>query len=226
MAKLAKRPREARRGAWTAGDIERLLRRYHEIGEKILEEKASGITTSSSKDRPEHLKIRLRECRRFAQAYSTRELEALMTMQTQQGTPLPWSVVRQLMAVTDKKKREQLQERAAEENWSAIRTAAIIQSKVFRKKRSAGGRPCAPPEDLEELLQQVERHLGESMRRHDLWIGFLQQLKNNPPGKRNRLRLRSRILQISDSLKTVLMRSKELAKLLEFIAEDDSKADE
>ncbi len=220
MAKLAITRMVARLGGWTAREIEDRLRRNHDTGKKLLEG-SDGRSTYSEQD-TEKLKIHLRECRRFAKAYTPCELEALLTLQTQQGTPLPWSIVRLLMGVTDKNQREKLEKRAAEENWSVMRTTMFIQAKIFREKRSVGGRPCAPPpDDVEELIQQVERYLGESKRRLALWVGALQ--KKKPSAKRVSQRLRSRIHVASESLKSVGATSNELARMLESIAENDSK---
>ena len=151
----------------------------------------------------------------------------LLTLQSQQGTPLSWSVVRLLTSVKNKEKRKKLQKRAAEENWSVIRTTTFIQAKINRKKRSEGRHPCSPPpDDVEELIQQIERFLGESKSRYALWIEDLKQKKNKPSVKRISQRLRSRIHVTSDSLKSVAARSKELAEMLDSLAQDYSKADE
>jgi hypothetical protein len=152
------------------------------------------------------------------------ELKALLKLRSQQGTPLSWSVVRLLMTVQNKEKRKKLQKRAAEENWSVIRTTMFIQAKINRKKRSEGRHPCSPPpDDVEELIQQIERFLGESKSRYALWIEDLKQ-KKKPSVKRFSQRLRSRIQVTSDSLKSVAARSSELAEMLKSIAEHDSKS--
>jgi hypothetical protein len=207
------------------GEIERRLCRNHNTGKKLLEG-SDGKRTYSEHD-TENRKIHLRQCRRFAKAYSSEELESLLKLQTKHNTPLPWSVVRLLMAVKPNSKPRRLEMRAAKEGWSAIRTATIIQAKVFRKKYSEGGRPCSPPpDDLEELIQQVERFLAESMRRYTLWVEILPQMKDNPPVEEDRQRLKSRILVAVDSLNSVVVSYRKLRKILNSLAQDYSRADE
>jgi len=194
-----------------------------DVGKKLLEE-SDGKPTYAKHD-TKNRKTYLRDCCRFAAAYTRSELKALLKLRSQQGTSLSWSVVRLLMTVKNKEKRKKLQKRAAEENWSVIRTTMFIQAKINRKKRSEGRHPCSPPpDDVEELIQQIERFLGESKSRYALWIEDLKQKKNKPSVKRISQRLRTRILDVSLRLQTVTARSRELAKMLDSIAKDDSKA--
>ncbi len=174
MAKLGTRSTGALRGARTAGENERRLRRYYDVGEKSPRD-SDGKPTYSKHD-TKYQKTRLRDCCRFADAYEPCELDALLNLRSQQGTPLSWSVVRLLLTVENKEKRKKLQKRAAEENWSVIRTTTFIQAKINREPRSKGRHPCSPPpDDVEELIQQIERFLGESKSRYALWIKHLQK---------------------------------------------------
>src|SRR5271157_2354731 len=167
MAKLATTSKGARRSAKSAGEIERRLRRYYDVGKKSPKD-SDGKPTYSKHDTKYH-KARLRDCCRFADAYEPCELGSLLKLRSQQGTPLSWSVVRLLLTVENEEKRKKLQKRAAEENWSVIRTTTFIQAKINRNKLPWGGHPCSPPpDDVEELIQQIERFLGESKSRYAL----------------------------------------------------------
>jgi hypothetical protein len=167
--------------------------------------------------------IHLRECRRFAQAYTRSELESLLKQRTQNGTPLAWGVVRQLMAVKNKTQRMLLELRAAKESWSAVRAAAHIQEKVFRKKRSDGARPFAEPRDLAELLRQIERHIDQTRRRCARWTG--SKVLEKPPTRKVGKALETRVSLVGDDLKQVARELSTLARLLESNISDESKAD-
>jgi hypothetical protein len=106
MAKLATTSKGARRRARTAGDIERLLRRYYDVGKKSPKD-SDGKPTNSKHD-TKYQKAHLRDCCRFAAACTRSELKALLKLRSQQGTPLSWSVVRLLMTVKNKEKRKKL----------------------------------------------------------------------------------------------------------------------
>jgi hypothetical protein len=74
MAKLATTSKGARRSAKSAGEIERRLRRYYDVGKKLLEE-SDGKPTNSKHD-TKCQKAHLRDCCRFASVYTQRGLTA------------------------------------------------------------------------------------------------------------------------------------------------------
>jgi hypothetical protein len=228
MAKISMRSRGGRRGAWSADDIETLLRRFHKIGTEMLTKPSAGepvrAQDSGAADRfSGYSPIHLRECRRFAQAYTRPELESLLKQRTQNGTPLAWGVVRQLMAVKNKTQRMELELRAVNEGWSAIRAATHLQERVFKKKRSEGARPFAEPRDLAELLRQVERHLDQTRRRCAHWTG--SEVLKKPPTNKVGKGLETHVSRVRDELKSGAREFSTLAKLLESIISDESKAE-
>jgi hypothetical protein len=126
------------------------------------------------------------------------------------------------MAVKDKTKRMELELRAAKESWSAIRTATHLQERVFKKKRSEGARPFTEPRDLAELLGQVDRHLDQSRSRYARWTE--SDVLKKPPIKKVGKGLETRVSTVRDELKKVARDANALAKRLELIISDESKA--
>jgi hypothetical protein len=98
----------------------------------------------------------------------------------------------------------------------------IVRKRVFKKKRSAGARPFSEPRDLTELLQQVERHVAESLGRYSHWTES-DALKKAPTTRVGKTR-RSRIGAARDKLKSVARAAKAMAVQLEVIASDESNA--
>jgi hypothetical protein len=224
MARVTRKGKEGQSAGWSSADIEGLLRRYHRLGKAQNEQKSPDHRLRAKASVPastsQFTAIHLRECRRFARAYTDDELEALLKLRTVRGTPLPWGVVRQLMGIHDKAKRQTLQERAAREGWSSIKAAEFIQLQVFRAKRSMGGRPFAAPRNLAELIQQIERHHEQSLRRYTVWISFLKEREQKAILGKSTQRLLRRIEAARATLKTIASRANELAKQLETLETD------
>jgi hypothetical protein len=125
------------------------------------------------------------------------------------------------MAITDKAKRQVHQERGAREGWSGRRTADFIQVQVFMRKRSTGGRPFAPPRTLTELIQQMERHQGQWLRRYAFWIAFVKEGEQKGTVLRSSQRFQGRVKEAREALKMLASRANELAKRLESFEKDD-----
>jgi hypothetical protein len=227
---MSKRPRlaeDARRGAFTGEEIAALVRKYHEIGKKLLEpatkpsaRQAKPDLTGISGPSSASLRVYQNEYRRFAGAYTVEELEELLKLRTKkEGTPLGWGIVRKLMAVPDKTMRRKLELRAANESWSVRQADAIVRERVFKTKRSKGARPLAEPKNLTELLQRLEMHVGESRRRLSHWTES-HILNRTPSIMKVGESLRARVLAIRHELKILGRTAKDLSSKLESIAAD------
>jgi hypothetical protein len=160
------------------------------------------------------------ECRRFANVYSSDELEALLKLRTTKDSmPLGWGIIRKLMAVIDKALRRKLELRAADESWSVRQIDAVIHEEVHGTKRSKGARPMVEPKNLTDLFQRLKMQVEESQRRLSHWTDsdFLDQTNSTRKVDES---LRARVLAICKELKDLVKTVKVLLKKLESFAAD------
>src|SRR5262245_36855923 len=73
----------------------------------------------------------IRKDERFAELYSTEDLEALCSLRGRDGKPLAYTHVIQLITVKNRRVREQLQRRAAREGLTAKDLSRVIQEQLF-----------------------------------------------------------------------------------------------
>lgn len=225
---MSKKPRlgeGARRGGYSGEEIEARVRKYYEIGKRLLKQSTRAGANRSKPEftdgagpSPASIRVYEKECRRFARAYTSEELEELLKLRTKkEGTPLGWGIIRKLMAVPDKKMRRKLELRAADESWSVRDTEAFLRENVFRTKRSKGARPLAAPKNLTELLQRLEMHTGESRRHLSHWTES-HLLNQTPSTMKVGESLRARVLAIREELKILAKTAMDLSRKLESIA--------
>ena len=129
------------------------------------------------------------------------------------------SIINELMAVPDKKRRRELELRAANESWSVSQTRAMLREKVFKTKRSQGARPLDEPKRLTDLLQRIAEHAGESRRHLAHWAD--SDLLKQTPKPKTRDRLRPRVLEIQDELSQILKIVETLSNKLKAVATND-----
>ena len=231
MTRMPKHAAVARRGSFTADEIAARVRRYYALGKWLLGQspKARSNQTALQLTRrrgPSAASIRAyqNEYRRFAEAYTAEELEELLTLRTtREDTPLGWGIIRKLMAVPDKARRRKLEMRAARESWTVRQAEAVIQERIFKKKRSMGGRPLTAPKNLTELLYRLEIYTGESRRRLALW-STSDIVDCSPPVRKVDDVLRDRVLAVREELNLVTRMARKLSERLSSIAPDNGEA--
>jgi hypothetical protein len=130
------------------------------------------------------------------------------------------------MGIPDKAKRQMFQERAAREGWTGIKAAECIQVKVFKAKRSTGGRPFAVPRNLSELVQQIERHQEQSLRRYAVWTSFVEQCEQKASRGKSGQPLQRRLVAADEALGKIASQARQLAKRLESLESNVQSADE
>jgi hypothetical protein len=222
MSSLPEKAEAARRGGFTAEEIEARVRRYHKPGNKLLKPSTKTRSNQLEPNRaegrgpsPASVRAYHNEYRRFANAYTAEELEELLKLRTaEQGTPLGWGIVRKLMTVENRTRREKLQSRAARESWSVRQAEGIIQGKALKKRRGIGGRPLTAPRNLTELLYRLELFTGGSQRRLALWTAndFLNQATSSIKVDDS---LRTRVSAVREELKDIVKMARVLSRKLE-----------
>ncbi len=151
------------------GDRIAIIRHYHALGMRAL-----GKSDGAGKISPVPIEAlaaeagvkpdTIRKAQDFARIYSRREMEALTELRDPQGKPLTWCHVRQLLPVTHRAERSDLQRRAAEEGWSVRELRARVQARLGGKQ-SFGAKTFAKPGTPEDALRRLIE-LSESWLRY------------------------------------------------------------
>jgi hypothetical protein len=130
------------------------------------------------------------------------------------------------MGIRDKAKRQKFQERAATKGWTGVKAAEFIQVQLFKAKRSTGGRPFAAPRNLSELVQQVERHHEQSLRRYAIWRSFAHEWEQKASRRKANQQLQKQVGAACKTLGEIAREARELAKQLESFEKNDSSTEE
>jgi hypothetical protein len=146
------------------------LRRFHARGKRALQvgeqrkRRGQGIwgTAASLGAKTDTDQHRLLEARRFARMYSDEDLEVLCNLGQGKGRPITRLQVVQLIRVRDRRKRDALAKRCAENSWSFRRLQFEVDREVPR--RQYGGRSQEPPQSVEEALLVTARMAGSLVR--------------------------------------------------------------
>ncbi len=150
-----------------------ILRSYYQLGERAL---GTGPGVSRLKPVPiDELAAEagvkadtIRKARDFARLYTRREMEALTELRDPQGRPLTWCHVRQLLPLTHRAERAELQSRAAAEGWSVRELRARVQARLGGKQ-SSGAKSFAKPRSSEDALRRLVE-LSES------WLHYFEEV--------------------------------------------------
>ncbi len=166
------RQRESPVGATTARAAEgriSTLRSYYALGERAL-----GRSPDTSRLEPvtiDTLAVEagvkadaIRKARDFARMYTRPEMESLTQLRNGRGLPLTWCHVRQLLPLTHRAERTELQSRAAAEGWSVRELRVQVQARLGGKK-SSGAKTFAKPKTSEDALRRLIE-LSESWLRY------------------------------------------------------------
>jgi hypothetical protein len=111
---------------------------------------------------------RLMEARHFAQLYDGDELNWLCSLGQSQGRPLTRIDVLQLIRIKDRRKRNALAKKCADEAWTARRLEFEVRRIIPRRRY--GGRRQDPPRSIEQALLVTERMAASWIR----WISVLE----------------------------------------------------
>jgi hypothetical protein len=192
----------------------RALNRFYGIGRESLgrypermKYGAMGAEARAAKRHPEML----RKARSFADAYSAREFEQLLSLAQDQECRLGVSLIIRLLTVRSAD-RPALQRQVIGGHWSHSKLEAEIR-KRYGNRRPAAGRLQPQPHDPQEAMLQAARHC-------DHWQRFLLSLCE--PAKDNSAR-RDRLLR-KDLPRPVRQRLEQVACAIKKLEGTVSKA--
>ena len=100
------------------------------------------------------------QMRRFAELVNDVELAKYIRMETPSGKRLTWSFMRRLLGIPSSRKRIQIAERAAREDWSVGKMNLHISSQMPMPTKGAGRRrtpPGTPEEAAALVIAMAER---------------------------------------------------------------------
>ena len=151
----------------------RSLRKFYELGKKVLADKAVNEDESTygrkvsqkHADRLGVSKDTIDKARHFATAYTQQDFEELTAARTPDGMPLGRAHVTLLLRVTNKTQRKALQKQALREGWPFEQLRKVIRARSPR--RSRGGRRPARPTTVEAAILQIDEMANAWIRWHE-----------------------------------------------------------
>ncbi len=146
-----------------------ILRSYYQLGERALGRGSGGgrldpVPIAALAAEAGVQADTIRKAKDFARMYARPEMEALTRLRDRRGLPLTWCHVRQLLPLTHRAERCELQSRAAEEGWSVRELRARVQARLGGKQ-SSGAKTFAKPKTSEDALRRLVE-LSESWLRY------------------------------------------------------------
>jgi hypothetical protein len=106
----------------------------------------------------------------IARAYTEAEIRKLTQQRRADHQPLPYSHVRALATVDDKKRRKALLDRALAECWTAAELGEAIRKAGGSQSDGTQGRKLVVPRDLPALLRQQESIVEDFLKRsRNVW---------------------------------------------------------
>ena len=147
----------------------------------------------------------MRKIKRFALAYTTRDLEALCNARRPNGLPLQWGHVNYLLTIHDKQQRKAMQRQAIKNGWTAPQLARVIQKSHRRK--TGHGRPVVQPATPEAGLEQLTAEAVMWIRRCEAVMAAVQP----GPEKRLKRELRQRAkeaVEVLEEMQQAVRRAK------------------
>ena len=186
------------------------LRKYYDLGRRAqhLGESRSGVYSKGVieqlVDETDESSATLIKCRQFADQYTATEFRQLCKLRRPNGKPIGWGHVTKLLSVPyeHKKFRTQLQNRAADEGWTARRLEAEIKAN-YESVETRGGRPANLPSTEEEAIDQISQRSRQWLR----WYGELEDAEwlsvaDLPDGVQKRLKSVERAMrQLEEEIK-------------------------
>lgn len=172
------------------------LRKYYDLGRRAQQlgkssngAYANGVIEQLVMETSEN-SATLHKCRQFADQYTAADFRQLCKLRRPNGKPIGWGHVTKLLAVPyeHKKFRTQLQNRAADEGWTARRLEAEIKAN-YEIVKTRGGRPSNLPSTEDEAIDQISQRSQQWLR----WYGELKDAEwlsvaDLPEGVQKRLK--------------------------------------